>query len=325
MQSLEIGMTGATGFVGRHLVREALAQGHRLTLYIRRPPTEPLDPRVRTVMVGDLGPDTDWTDRLTGLDAVIYLASRVHVMTETADDPLAAYRKVNTEAALAMAAAAARQGVRRFVYVSTIKANGEETPWSPSGGGQPFSATTPPRPVDPYGISKLEAERQLADLAAATGLELVIVRPPLVYGPGVGGNFARLVRLTAKGMPLPLGAVDNRRSMISVQNLSDLLLLAATHGQAPGHTFLASDRQDLSTPQLIRLIARGLGRAPRLLPVPVPLLRLLGRITGKGGEIGRLVGSLQVDSSLAADRLGWRPRLSPEEGIAIAARGTPTD
>ncbi|WP_119680504.1 NAD-dependent epimerase/dehydratase family protein [Indioceanicola profundi] len=320
MPSLNIGITGATGFVGRHLVADALERGHRLTAFVRRQPAGALDPRVAAVAVGDLGPETDWNDHLAGLDAIIYLASRVHVMTETVSNPLAAYRKVNTEAAVHMVAAAARHGVKRFVYVSTVKANGEETPWSPAEGGRPFGPDSPPCPVDPYGISKLEAERKLSEFATATGLELVIVRPPLVYGPGAAGNFARLVKLIGKGVPLPLGSVQNRRSMISVQNLADLLLLTVTHPQAPGQIYLANDGQDLSTPQLVRMIARALGRSPRLVPVPTALLRSLGRLAGRTAEVERLVGSLQVDSSLARSRLDWIPPLSVADGLALAVR-----
>jgi UDP-glucose 4-epimerase len=231
-------------------------------------------------------------------------------MRETMMDPLEAFRQVNVAGTLNLARQAAEAGVRRFVYVSSIKVNGER-----SRPGVAFTAEDTPHPEDPYGLSKREAEVGLRALSHETGLEVVIIRPPLVYGPGVNANFLRLMRLVERGIPQPLGAVYNHRSLVSVDNLVDLLVHCLDDPRAAGETFLVSDGEDLSTPRLIREIASAMGRPARLLPVPVSVLRLAGRLSGRSGVVERLCGSLRVDIGKTCERLDWTPPLSVQEGI----------
>jgi len=266
--------------------------------------------------VGEINSRTDWSAALAGVDCMIHCAARAHVMHETESDALAAYRAVNVDGSRQLAAQAAAAGVRRLVYLSSVKVNGEQT-----APGAPFSFAGAPAPEDAYGISKWEAEQALWDVSAKTGLEVVVVRPPLVYGPGVKGNLARLLRLARSGLPLPLGAVQNKRSLIGLDNLVDLLIRCVDHPAAAGETFLVSDGEDLSTPDLLRHMAAAMGRSPRLVPVPLPLLRLAGSALGKRAEIDRLVGSLQIDSCHTRQVLGWTPPVSVEEGIRRMVRG----
>lgn len=256
-----------------------------------------------------------WGQALQGIDVVIHCAARVHVMDEQAADPLAEFRAVNVEATRHLAEQAAAGGVKRFVFVSSIKVNGEET-----APGHPFTADAAPQPQDPYGQSKLEAEQALFAVARQTGLEVVVVRPPLVYGPGVKANFASLMRALQRRLPLPFGAIDNRRSLVARDNLVDLLLLCARHPAAAGGVFLVSDGEDLSTAQLCRDLSKALGVRPRLLPIPAVLLRLLGLLTGKGRQVQRLLGSLQVDISSTRSRLDWAPPISVEQALRETAR-----
>ncbi len=235
-------------------------------------------------------------------------------MRETASDALQAYRVVNVAGTRNLAEQAAALGVKRLVYLSSIKVNGERTE-----GESRFARNDEPLPEDPYGISKWEAEQALWDVSARTGLEVVVVRPPLVYGPGVKGNFWRLLRLVASGVPLPLGAVCNRRSLVGLDNLVDLLTRCVDHPAAAGQTFLVSDNHDLSTPALICRLARALGKSPRLLPVPPSMLRLAGSITGKAAEVERLIGSLQVDITHTREVLNWIPPMSVDEGLRKTA------
>ncbi|MEX0729474.1 MAG: NAD-dependent epimerase/dehydratase family protein [Aquisalimonadaceae bacterium] len=309
-------VTGGTGFVGGALLhRLAMIPGLRVRAATRGRACH-LPAAVEVVQVGDLSPDTDWRSAVFGADVVVHVAARVHVMDEVAADPLAEFRRVNVSGTLRLASEAADAGVRRLVFISSIKVNGERT--SP---GQPFRSEDVPSPMDPYAHSKLEAERGLADVARQTGLEVVIVRPPLVYGFGVKANFERLMKLVYRGVPLPLGSVRNSRSMIGLDNLVDLLVRCVDAPEAAGQTFLVSDGRDLSTPELIRLIAAAMGRSPRLLPVPVAVLRLAGALTGKGAEVERLCGSLQVDSSETRRVLGWEPPVSVEEAVRRTVSG----
>ncbi len=248
---------------------------------------------------------------LSRVDAIVHLAARVHVMNDTASDPLTEFRRVNVDGTLNLARQAAAAGVRRFVFVSSVKVNGEETL-----PGKPFSAADAPAPVDPYGISKFEAERGLLQLASETGLEVVIVRPPLVYGPGVKANFEKMVRWLAKGMPLPLGGVHaNRRSLIGLDNLVDLLTVCLRHPAAAGHVFMASDGEDLSTTDLLRRLGKAMHRPARLVPVPPALLELGGRLLGREDVVRRLTGSLQVDIGKTRQVLGWEPPVAVDEGL----------
>lgn len=305
-------VTGAGGFIGRELCRVLLEQGFRVRGVTRR---EGMLPRgTETIDVGEIGPDTQWQQALADVNSVIHLAARVHIMHETAVDPAAEFHRINTVGTERLARQAAAAGVRRLVYVSSIKVNGEHT------CARPFSAADTPAPQDPYAVSKWAAEQSLHHISVETGLETVIIRPPLVYGPGVGGNFLRLMRLIRTGLPLPLGAVKNRRSLVYLGNLADALAQCARHPAAAGKTFLISDGEDISTPELIRRLAREMGTSALLIPVPAALLRLGGAITGKRAELARLLDALQVDASPIRQDLGWVPPYSVNQGIAATAQ-----
>ncbi len=261
------------------------------------------------ISVGDLSPDTDWTTALEGCDVVIHLAARVHVMNDSASDPLAAFRAVNVDATLNLARQALAKGIKRFIFVSSIKVNGEETTI------QPFTAFDEPAPVDPYGQSKLEAEIALQELGKATGMEVVIVRPPLVYGPGVRANFRRLMQLVKTGVPLPLGAIHNCRSMVALDNLVDLLMLCAWHPAAAGQVFMVSDDHDVGISELLRMLAAAMGRRSWLLPLPAGLIANAAAVFGKSAVASRLLGSLQVDINHTKSTLQWQPPVSMEAAL----------
>lgn len=303
-------LTGATGFLGSALQQRLLADGqYDLTIAVRRALNTPS--AVRTVQVADLTAETDWAEALQGVDLVIHAAARAHIMRDEVADPLAEYRKVNVEGTLNLARQAAAAGVKRFVFVSSIKVNGEQTFLD-----QPFCADDEPNPEDAYGMSKLEAEQGLWCIAKDTGMQLVIVRPPLVYGTDVKGNFASMNKLVAKGLPLPLGAVHNKRSLVALDNLVDLLVLCLEHPAAANQVFLASDGEDLSTSDLLRGVAQAMGKPSHLLPVPASLLQLGATLLGKKAMAQRLLGSLQVDISKTCDLLGWQPPLTVAQGLA---------
>jgi nucleoside-diphosphate-sugar epimerase len=304
-------VTGATGFLGASLCHTLLARGIPFVPCVRKLPST-RSPGPAMLETGDLSGPVDWTPVLAGCSVVVHLAARVHMMHEPAADPEAVYRRMNVDATMRLAEQAAGQGVRRFVFVSSVKVNGERTL------SRPFRADDPPAPQDAYGRSKLAAELALQAWAARTGTELVIVRPPLVYGPGVRANFLRLMQLVKSGVPLPLGDIRNSRSMVALDNLVDFLLLCASHPGAAGDTWMVSDNHDLSLPKLITLIASAMGRPPRLLPVPAGLLAAGAALLGRRAAAGRLLDSLQVDISPALDRLGWTPPLDVESGIRLA-------
>lgn len=307
-------VTGASGFVGRALAARLAADGHRLRLALRaRPVTLPAS--TEAFIHGDLGEAIDWTPALAQIDAVVHCAARVHVMADTVADPLAEFRCCNVDGTLRLARAAAAAGVRRFVFISSIKVNGESTV-----PGRPFTATQAPAPIDPYGVSKWEAEQQLRKLSAETGMELVIIRPVLVYGPGVKANFLNMMKWLYKGVPLPLGAIHNKRSLVSLDNLVDLIVTCIDHPRAANQTFLVSDGEDLSTTELLQRMSQALGKQPRLLPVPAWMLETAAKFAGKKSIAQRLCGSLQVDISYTRERLGWTPPVSVDAALRKTAQ-----
>ena len=309
-------ITGASGFVGRTTCTQALREGFDLSCSVRR--NEPLLERCLPVPVSEIGGSTQWSGALRGITTVLHLAARVHVMQDTTADPIAAFRAVNVGGTLNLARQAAQAGVKRFVFVSTAKVNGEST--QPD---RPFTEADIPNPQDAYSLSKYEAEQGLRQISADTGMEVVIIRPPLVYGPGVKANFATLMQAVRQGRPLALGSVNNRRSLVALDNLVDFILVCMTHPQAANQTFLVSDGNDLSTSELVRGLARAAGVSPRLLPVPVWALQAGAMLLGKEDEVQRLCGSLQVDISKARHVLGWRPPVVVEEGLRRAVAGMP--
>ncbi len=311
--SSSILVTGAGGFVGTALCQGLADAGHSVRRALRKSALPSPEPRMQSVAIGDMGPDTDWQAALSGVACVVHLAARTHVLHETAADPLAEYRHINVFASEHLARAAAAAGVRRFVFLSSIKVNGEFT------REHPFTEQDTPQPQDAYGLSKREAEQTLHEVAAATGLELVVLRPPLVYGPGVKGNLPALMNLLQRRLPLPLGSVRNQRSLIHIDNLVDAIIACIQAPVAIGKTYLVSDGEDISTPEMIRLLAAALGVPARLFPFPVALLKLGATLFGKGGEIRRLTDSLQVDSTRIRRELGWQPRFSPAQGLKETA------
>jgi nucleoside-diphosphate-sugar epimerase len=264
----------------------------------------------RFIAVGEVNGNTDWAEALQGQHVVVHTAARAHIMDDGAIDPLTEFRSVNVAGTLNFARQAARAGVQRFLFISSIKVNGEQTPL-----GGCFTADDAPAPEDSYGISKWEAEQGLQALAAETGMEVVIIRPPLVYGPGVKGNFASMIKLVEKGLPLPLGAIHNKRSLVALDNLVDLIITCIDHPAAANQVFLAGDGEDLSTTELLRGVARAMGKPSRLIPVPAGLLMAGATMLGKKAMAQRLLGSLQADISKARNLLGWAPPLSVEEGL----------
>lgn len=305
-------VTGAGGFVGTELCATLARSGYlvRAALRADRPVAEAV---AEKCVVGEIGSATDWSAALRGVDVVIHLAARVHVPGDPAANR-SLYFETNAAGAGRLAGAAARAGVRRFVGVSSIKVNGEQTT------DRPYTDADEPSPADPYAESKRLGELMVLDAAARTGMEVVHVRPPLVYGSGVRANFLRLLRWIDSRRPLPFGSVNNRRSLVSVWNLSDLIVGLVRNPAAPGRTWLVSDGEDLSTPELIRRIGVAMGRPARLLAVPLVPLRIAGALTGSSASIARLLDSLQVDISRTRALLGWTPPLSVEEGLARTVR-----
>lgn len=304
---MNILLTGATGFLGSQLANGLVSTDMKVTAAIRHNIQLPV---ANMVVVDGLHSATDWSIAVAAQQVVIHCAARAHIMKDEVADPLAEYRKINVEGTLNLARQAAATGVRRFVFISSIKVNGERTPL-----GKPFTADDTPAPEDAYGISKFEAEQGLQLLAKETGMEVVIIRPPLVYGPNVKGNFASMNRLMAKGLPLPLGAIYNKRSLVALDNLVDLIITCVAHPAAANQVFLAGDGEDVSTSGLLRGVAKAMGKPSRLIPVPAGLLQLGATMLGKKAVAQRLLGSLQVDITKAQQLLGWTPPLTVEQGL----------
>jgi nucleoside-diphosphate-sugar epimerase len=309
-------VTGANGFVGGALCEALARQGRTVRRAVRTPANDRGEAArgMETMAVGSISAETDWSRALEGVDTVFHLAAHAHAMHKGRDNTLAQYRRINVEGTERLARMAIDSRVRRLVCMSSIKVNGEST------HDRPFTELDAPRPEDPYGISKWEAEQALWRATAGSGTEAVVLRPPLVYGPGVKGNFLRLLRAIERGWPLPLASVRNRRSMIYLGNLVDAVLACLDAPRAGGKTYLVSDGEDVSTPELLRAVAATLNVRPRLVPCPVSLLGLAAGILGKRDEVQRLTGSLQVDSSRIRSELGWQPRYSFAQGLAETAR-----
>jgi nucleoside-diphosphate-sugar epimerase len=301
-------LTGATGFVGKVLA-SSLTKKHGviLTCAVRKPGSQVPG---REVVAGDLDEKTDWSSALVDQDVVVHSAARAHVMRGEVTDPLSEYRRVNVHGTLRLARQAAEAGVKRFVFVSSIKVNGEQTRLN-----KPFSPEDVPAPEDICGRAKLEAEQGLCELASETGMEIVIIRSPLAYGPSAKGNFASMIKLVGKGLPLPLGAVHNKRSLVALDNLVDLIITCIDHPGAANETFLVSDGEDLSTTQLLQGVAEAMGKPSRLVPVPAGLLQLGATLLGKKAVAQRLLGSLQVDISHTQKCLNWTPPFTVKQGL----------
>lgn len=308
-------LTGASGFVGAAVQAHLLGDSRFVVRSVYRQVSQQLSPRLQVCQVPGLEPDTDWQTALQDIEVVIHCAARVHVMNERDSDPLAAFRRVNVQGTLRLAEQAAQSGVRRFIYLSSIKVNGESTL-----PGRSYTADDQPAPLDPYGVSKLEAEQALQALSAKTGMEVVIIRPVLVYGPGVKANFRSMMSWLNRGVPLPLGAITNKRSLVALDNLVDLIVTCIHHPAAANQVFLVSDDEDLSTSDLLRRMALALGRPARLLPLPMWLLSGSAHLLGKSALSQRLCGSLQVDIEKTKALLEWTPAISVDGALAKTAK-----
>lgn len=305
-------LTGASGFVGKAVLKTAQQRGLKI-----RPVFRSMDSAKghhEAVLVSGLDGSADWSQALKGIDVVIHAAARAHIMREEALDPFAEYRRVNVEGTLNLAYQAAAAGVGRFIFISSIKVNGEA-----SVQGRPFTADDAPAPEDAYGLSKAEAEEELKQVAQETGMAVTIIRPPLIYGPGVKGNLATLISWARRGIPLPLGGVThNRRSLVGLDNLVDLILVCADHPKATNQTFLISDGEDISTVELLRKIGKALGRPARLIWVPAGLISFMAGLVGKQLISQRLLSTLQLDINKTCELLNWKPSVSMDEGLRRA-------
>jgi nucleoside-diphosphate-sugar epimerase len=303
-------VTGANGFVGGAIINKLRSDKSFFAGAVRHPPLGD-----DFILAPPLNSEADWSDTLRKFQIVIHAAARVHVMNDSSGDPLAEFRRVNVDGTLNLARQAAAAGVQRFIFISSIKVNGEQTVLA-----KPFTEDDTSSPEDPYGISKLEAEQGLLLLAQQTGMEVVIIRPCLIYGPGVKANFASMLRWVQRGIPLPLGAINNKRSLVYIENLVSLIIHCIDHPNAANQVFLASDGQDVSTSELLRACADALGVKPRLLPVPQGLIVALASAIGKDSVAKRLCGSLQLDISKSKQLLDWTPPYSLQQGLHETAK-----
>lgn len=323
---MRVAVTGASGFVGQAVVTELLSRQHNVHAAVRfESQNVPNSSQViGPFPIGDIGPDTDWSNALTEIDCVIHCAARTHMMNDTAADAFEAYRAVNLAGTRQLAEQAAVFGARRLIYLSSIKVNGEQTFFPhqkpfPTGAREFFSASDEENPESAYGISKWEAEQALYEVSARTGLEVVIIRPPLVYGPGVKGNFLSVLRWINLGIPLPLGAIHNQRSLVGIDNLINLIITCIDHPAAANQTFLVSDDEDLSTTELLRRTSKALGKTSRLIPISSSLIQCGTKLLGKQDIAERLLGNLQVNISHTKEILGWAPPVSVDKGLRKTA------
>ncbi|MHC8360880.1 UDP-glucose 4-epimerase family protein [Pseudomonas sp. LS2P72] len=315
MSSKTFLVTGGSGFLGRALIERLVQLPDCSVVAPVRATSAVLPAGVRQLPLTSLNGANDWSEALTDIDVVVHAAARVHVMKEVSSDPLAAFREVNVEATLNLARQAAASGTKRFIFISSIKVNGE--------GAEPgtvYSADDVPAPIDPYGISKLEAEQGLKELAAVTGMEVVIIRPVLVYGPGVKANFLNMMRWLYRGVPLPFGAVHNQRSLVAIDNLVDFIVTCSDHPAAANQVFLVSDGEDVSTTQLLRKLADALGKPAILLPIPAWLMSGAATLLGQRTLSDRILGSLQVDISKNRQLLGWTPPVTLDKALSQTAQ-----
>ena len=313
---MKVLVTGATGFVGRALVAQLVELGHVEVLALtRQAPADPVA-GAKYLPGGDLTSETQWQPALAGVHVIVHTAARAHMLNDRVVDQLAEFRRVNVTGTLRLADQAAATGVRRFVFVSSIGVTGVR-----SAPGKVFSEADKPNPHNAYALSKWEAEQGLLRIAEETGMDVVIIRPPLVYGPNAPGNFGSLMRWLKRGVPLPLGAINNQRSLVALGNLVDLIVTCLTHPAAANQTFLVSDGEDISTTELLRRMGAALGQPARLIPVPVSVLKLGAALVGKPDLAQRLCGSLQIDMSKTQKLLGWCPPFSVDEGLKKAAEG----
>lgn len=308
-------VTGAAGFIGVNLI-DHLIDNQILPLAVVRNKMFSWNRPCSVFEINDISANTDWSSVIKKVNSVVHLAARVHIMHERSADPLSAYRAVNVDGTLNLARQAAAAGVKRFIYISSIKVNGEQT-----AEGHPFRACDLPQPVDFYGISKFEAEEGLLRIGADTKMEIVIIRPVLVYGPEVKGNFSTMISFLQKGLPLPLGAIFNSRSLVSVDNLVDLITTCLNHPAAANQIFLVSDGEDISTTQLLERAALAMGVRPLLFPLPISVIKIAARFLGKNAIVQRLFGSLQVDIEKTRNLLNWNPPYSLEQGLLKAVKG----
>lgn len=310
-----IGITGANGFIGKALADFLEHDGYCVTRIIRRRESLSANGSKNIAIVDDLTKENNWNSVLEGMDILIHLAARVHVMQDPLQDPLSEFRKVNTDATLNLASQAAKAGITRFIYLSSIKVNGEYTTL-----GHPFSEKDTPAPQDPYAISKYEAEVGLREWATMSKLEVVIIRPPLIYGPGVKANFLSMMEWLKLGRPLPLGSIHNKRSLLGLDNLLDFIMTTIEHPNATNETFMVSDGVDISTTELLQQIGNVLGKPARLFSIPQGLLTIGFQLLGKGSLIPRLLGSLQINIGKAHTLLGWKPPYGMDEGLLKTAK-----
>ena len=307
-------ITGATGFIGLAVVKTLLEQDVAIIAGVRQH-SSILPQSVRQVEIGDLSCTDKKFEALLNVDVVIHIAARAHIMNETVTDPLAEFRKVNTTGTLNLAKQAAKAGVKRFIFISSIKVNGEMTE-----NGAPFTPENTRPPTDPYGVSKYEAEQGLMALADKTSMEVVIIRPPLVYGPGVKANFASMIKWVDKGTPLPFGAIHNQRSLVALDNLVSFIIHCVSHPKAANEVFLIADGEDVSTTQLLQKVTKALDKKTLLLPIPVSWMIFFAQLIGKRDVAQRLFSSLQIDSSKALNLLGWRPVISMDKQLQKLAK-----